>query len=118
MFIDIPSCQKTIVCPCGSSRTSKVTELNVNVDILLCKGLQYIQEAIDNVSAIMTKCKKCLNTVVENIEYGPHLFIDTTVFIDERYVMKRDKTIIHSLDTIATSIVLNSEKYILVGIIH
>lgn len=117
LFIDIPSCQKTIACPCGSSRTTKITELNVNVDILLCKGLQYMQEAIDNALAIMTKCRKCLNTVVENVEYGPHLFIDTTVFTDERYV-KRDKTIIHSLETIATSIVLNSKKYILVGVIH
>lgn len=102
----MPSCQKTFVCLCGSSRTSKITELNVNVDILFRKDLRYMQEAIDNTLAITTKCKKCFNTVAENVEYSPHLFIDTTVFTVERYV-KRDKTIIHSLDTITTSIELN-----------
>lgn len=58
-------------------------ELNTNVDILFCKGLNYMQEAIDNILTIATKCKKCLNIVEENIEYGPHLFIDTTIFTDD-----------------------------------
>lgn len=117
LFIDIPSCQKTIVCSCGFSRTRQITELNVNVNILLCKGLQYIQEAIDKTLAVTTKCRKCLKTVVENVEYDPHLFIDTAIFTDERYVT-RNKTILHCLDTVATSILLNSKKYILVGVVH
>lgn len=117
LFSDIPSCQKNIVCPCGFSRTNNISELNINVDILFCKGLQYMQEAIDNTLAVTTKCKKCSNTIVENIKYGPHLFIDTTVFTDERYV-KRDESIIHCLDTVATNIMLNTKKYILVGVIN
>lgn len=44
--------------------------------------MQYIQEAIDNALAITIKCRKCLDTVVENIVYRSHLF-DTTIFTDE-----------------------------------
>lgn len=117
LFTDTPSCQKTIVCPCGSSQTKQITELNINVDILLYKGLQYMQEAIDNTLTVRTKCRKCLDTVVENVEYGPHIFNDTTIFTDDRYV-KQDITITQCLETVATSIVLNSKKYILVGIIN
>lgn len=116
LFTDMPSCQRTINCSCISSRTRQTVELNINVDILLYKGLQHVQEAIDDASMVKTKCKQCLKSN-ENIEYGPHIFIDTTVFTDDRYT-KRDKTIVHSLDTIATRIELKSKLYILVGIIH
>lgn len=50
-----------------------------------------MQEAIDNISGNI-KCKKCLSI---NIEYGPHIFIDTTIFTDNKYT-KHDNT--HSRD--------------------
>lgn len=116
LFPDISSCRATIECSCGYLQTRQTIELCINVDTLLCKGLQYMQEAIDNILAI-TKCAKCLATVEEKVEYGPHLFIDTTVFTDERYT-KRDNKIVHSLGAIATNVQLNSQTYILVGVIN
>lgn len=56
-------------------------------------------------------------TVKESIEYGPHIFIDTSVFTDEKYT-QRDVTIVHSLDAISTKLEIKSKMYILVGIVH
>lgn len=117
LFTDVPSYRKTIECLCTSSRTKQIVELNLNVDILLCKGLQHMQAAIDDALAVTTRCKKCLANVNENVEYGPHLFIDTTIFTDKRYT-KRDETIEHSLDTIALKVKVKSKFYILVGVVH
>lgn len=117
LFMDVPSCQKTIECLCTSSRTRQTVELNLNVDILLCKGLQHMQETIDDASMVTTKCRQCLATVNENIEYGSHLLIDTTVFTDYRYT-KRNTAIVHSLDTIAAKIELKTKLYVLVGVAH
>lgn len=86
------------------------------MSILLCKELQYMQEAIDSISRNI-KCKKCSSIVIENMEYGPHIFIDTTIFTDDRYT-KCDKTLIHTLETIATNIILKNKTYILVGVIN
>jgi len=102
LFTDIPSCRKTIECSCTSSRTRQTVELNLNVDDVLM---------------VTTKCRQCLTTVNENVEYGPHLFIDTSIFTDDSY-KKRDKTIAHSLDTITTQIKLKSKLYLLIGVVH
>lgn len=117
LFTDIPSCKITTNCPCTSSKTRQLVELNINIDILLCKGLQYMQDAINDTLAITPKCRKCFERVEENYEYGPHLFIDTTIFSDNRYT-KRNTTITNSLSTIATTIELKSTKYILTGLIN
>jgi len=117
LFTDIPSCQKTIKCSCTSSRTRQTVELNLNVDILLCKGLQHMQEAIDDTLIVTSKCRKCSATINENVEYGPHLIIDTTIFTDDTYT-KRNKSIVHSLDTVATTVKLNTKSFVLVGILY
>lgn len=39
---------------------AKTIELNLNVDILLYKGLKYMQEAIDDALTVTTKCRQCL----------------------------------------------------------
>jgi len=33
-----------------------------------------LQEAIDDVLAITTKCRQCLAIVNENVEYGPFIY--------------------------------------------
>jgi len=76
-----------------------------------------MQETIDDILMVTTKCRQCLATVNENVEYSPHLFIDTSIFTDNSY-KKRDKTIAHSLDTITTQIKLKSKLYLLIGVVH
>lgn len=117
LFSDLPSCSIITECLCASARTRQTVELHINVNILLNKGLQHVQEAIDDALNISSKCKKCLENVNESTEYGPHLFIDTSVFTDEGYT-NRDITIAHSLQTISTEIKIKSNLYVLVGIVH
>lgn len=94
LFTDIPSCQATIICPCGYFRRRQIVELYINIDILIYKGLHYMQEMIDNALATTIKCRKCLSTATENIKYGPHLFIDTSTFTDYRYTKTEKKSYI------------------------
>lgn len=63
----------------------------------------------------IVKCRKCFANAIENIEYGPHIFIDTSVFTDKKYI-KPGKGIKHSLGAIATTIRLNFKTYILTGV--
>lgn len=41
-----------------------------------------MQEAIDN-TLWNVKYKKCSIIAIENMEYGPYIFIDTTIFTDD-----------------------------------
>lgn len=59
LFSDIPSCRIINECLCASSRTRQTVELHVNVDVLLNKGLQHMQEAVDDALAITSTCRKC-----------------------------------------------------------
>lgn len=117
LFADIPSCRATIVCTCGYLRRRQITELTVNLDILLHKGLQHMQEAVENALTTKITCRKCSLTCTEMIDYGPHLFIDTSIFTDNRYT-NRDQTITHNFESIATTIKVNTKIYTLVGIVH
>lgn len=58
-----------------------------------------MQEAIDNTLVTTIECRKCSAIATEIIEYGPHLFIDTSTFTDYRYI-KTEETNIHSLEAI------------------
>lgn len=120
LFQNAPSCRLTTVCPCGYLRRRQSIELNINIDVLLYKGLQYMQDAIDDglANGLTTlKCRKCLANTRENIEYGPHVFIDTSTFTDDRYV-KTVSMVEHNLAAIAKHIKLNSQTYILTGVVH
>lgn len=117
LFNNMPSCTKTTSCICGNEKVQQITEVNVNVDILLCKGLQYVQEAIDDASSIGTTCRKCKSNVAIKVEYGSHIFIDTTIFTDDTYIATKH-ALKHQLGNIATSIQLQSNTYTLTGIVN
>lgn len=74
-----------------------------------------MQEAIDDALATRIKCRKCSADVIENIEYGPHVFIDTSVFTDKKYV-DQEKKVKHTLGAIAKSFRINVKNYILTGV--
>lgn len=88
--------------------------------MLVEKGLGTIQEAIDdtkmNDKECIIKCDKCNNNIKRMDEYGPHIFLDTSLITDPNY-----KPEIHfksTLDSITKSIYLDNRYYTLCGIIN
>jgi len=70
LFKNEPSYVVTKFCTCGSTNSHASTICNINVDILLQKGLQYIQRAIEDVQMLRSKCRTCGTTTNNNITYG------------------------------------------------
>ncbi|KYN14575.1 hypothetical protein ALC57_13209, partial [Trachymyrmex cornetzi] len=92
---------------------------SINVDIILHKGLQYIQESINDVVSTKQKCPKCDNPCHINEEYGPHIIIDVSVLSDPNYIKNIGlQSQAFPLQSIAKYIVMGNKKYILGGVIN
>lgn len=119
-FMSLPSLQRQKICTfCHYINERKFTAVSVNVDILLQKGLEHIQAALNDTRDIKQICPKCNNLCKIKEEYGPHITIDTSVFSDTNYIKDiglEPKT--YNLDSIAKNITMGDKKYILRGVVN
>lgn len=76
-----------------------------------------MQEAINGGRVSERSCRRCSKSIVDQVEYGPHIFIDTSVLTDDRYNV-RGKIREHTLDSVANSIVISDDLYTLAGLVH
>lgn len=95
IFNDIPSHKTKVLCKCGYNFETQNITLSINVDLILCQGFSFMQQAIDDEHKTKRTCRKCKTLIEDKIEYGPHLIIDTTVVTDDRYTT-RDKNLRHT----------------------
>jgi len=68
VFLSVPSLERNKICTlCNYTNNRKFTAVSVNVDILLNKGLQHIQESINDTNSTKQTCPKCNNpcTIIE-----------------------------------------------------
>lgn len=88
--------------------------------MLIKKGLGTVQEAIDdtnlNDKECAIRCNQCNNTMTRTNEYGPHIFLDTSLETDPHY--KSEIHIESTLESITKSIYLDDRHYTLCGIIN
>lgn len=119
-FTYLPSLERIKTCTtCNDSNNRKFTCISINVDILLNKGLQYIQEAINDAIISKQTCIKCNNTceIIEN--YGLQILIDTSIVTDVNYLKNiklQPKT--YNLDDIQKNITIGTKKYIIRGVVN
>lgn len=93
----------------------------VNVDVLLHKGLQHIQDAINDVIMPKQICIKCNNLCHVVEKYGPQIVIDTSIVTDENYLKNiglEATTRNYSLQNIAKNITISDNKYVLRGVVN
>lgn len=119
LFPDVPSVTRYTKCSnCSSMQLRNLPTLCINVGILLKKGFNYIQEAIndtENLNSSQASCKKCNCLLERTHEYGPHIFIDTSIISDPNYNTECKENL--SLDSLTKSIKLAEKYYTLCGII-
>jgi len=115
-FENEPSYMYTKSCSCGNTESRKIITCNVNVDILLQKGLQQMQHAIDDAKNIKSKCRTCNAQAECCVTYGKHILIDTSIFTDDTYINNKSD-VKHNLNSIAKIITLNNINYILADIV-
>ncbi|KAL0110722.1 hypothetical protein PUN28_013983 [Cardiocondyla obscurior] len=53
----------------------------------------------------------------DEIEYGPHIIIDTSILTDDRYIT-RNTNLRHTLDSIAKVIKIKNRTYSLAGLVN
>lgn len=113
-FISLSSFTRDKTCKVYNlSNERKFTAMSINVDILLNKGFQSIQDVLNDTLTLKQACVKCNNSCYINENYGPHIMIDTSVLTDINYL----KTNIYNLVNIAKNIV-NNNKYVLREVIN
>lgn len=54
---DIPSYKTKVSYKCGYSFDTQSVTISINVDLILCKGLSFMQEAIDDGHKTCRKCQ-------------------------------------------------------------
>lgn len=113
---DIPSYKTKVFCPCGYNFNTQNVTLSVDVDLLLCQGFNFMQQATDNSCTMQQTCRNCRKSIEDEIEYGPHVIIDTTVLTDHRYTT-RNKNLHHILDSIAKIVKIKNRTYSLAGLV-
>lgn len=121
LFKNIPSSTTTYNCNnCSHSycRTSPIC--NINVDVILKNGLNYMQEAInDNIIARKeSSCSNCKQRINRTFSYGSHLIIDTSIFSDDNYIHTQNIEIKHNyaLNKITKLVNVANNNYSLSGI--
>lgn len=73
VFVSLPCLERQKTCTwCDYKNSRKFTAINVNVDIILQRGLDHIQEALNDTSNMKQICPKCNNLWKINEEYGPY----------------------------------------------
>jgi hypothetical protein len=101
---------------CLSIITKYYPLLDVNVNIILCGGLNKMQAAIDDCASIKRTCNKCANQMVASTAYGPHLVIDTAVMTDPGYP-SHDSIKRHTLTSISKRVNVGARTYLLTGVV-
>lgn len=119
LFTEMPSITRTKICSnCDYTQSRYFPTLNINIGMIIDDGLGVIQKAIDDTKLdknYMVKCAKCNGIISSKVEYGPHIFLDTSLITDPNY--KRKGKFESTLDSITKSITLNDNCYTLSGII-
>lgn len=116
VFHDIPSYKIKVLCQCGYNFNKQVIIFNVNVDVLLCQGFGFMQDVINNGHITRRTCKKCKTLIEDEIEYGPHMIIDSSAVTDDKY-LNRNKDLRHTLDSVTKIIEVSNRFYSLAGVI-
>lgn len=117
IFSDIPSYKTKIVCQCGYNVKNQNIIFGINIDVILCQGLVSMQKAIDDGHETQRMCRKCKQLINDDIEYGPHLIIDTSVITDSRYT-NRNEQLYHTLGSIANFVTIKNKTYYIAGVAH
>jgi len=119
-FVSLPSLQRNKICPsCNYVNNRTFTAVSVNVDILLHKGLQHMQESINDTNSPKQMCPKCNNPCKINEKYGPHIMIDASVLSDTNYIKNIGlEPKAYNLESIAKNITVGNKKYTLRGIVN
>jgi hypothetical protein len=88
--------------------------------MLIKKGLGVVQEAIDDTKfddlEATNKYNNCNGFIIRKNEYGPHVFLDTSLITDPNY--KQETHIQSTLDSITKSITIDHKNYTLCGVIN
>lgn len=111
-----PSSSYSINCCCGYTNSKTSALLNININIIMRGGFQYMQHAIDEELKINRTCYNCREPVDNRTEHGSHLIVDTSVLTDKGYVIQ-STTAHHTLGSIATTVTIREKSYILIGVI-
>lgn len=106
LFQNEPSCISTITCVCGTRESRPTITCNINVDIILQEGLQYMQRAIDDARNISSTCRTCSTLKEYCNTYGNQIILDTSIFTDCTYD-NRSLNLKHTLNSVAKTITLN-----------
>lgn len=119
-FASLPSFTRNKTCTvCNYSNERKFTAISINVDILLNRGLENIQEALNDTITLKQACVKCNNLCDINENYGPQIIIDTSILTDTNYLKTTEANLnTYNLDSIAKTIIINNNKYVLRGVIN
>lgn len=113
---DIPSHKTKVLCQCGYNFDTQNITLSINVDLILCQGFGFMQQAIDDGYKTKRTCRKCRTLIEDEIEYGPHMIIDTTIVTNDRY-MTRNIDLRHTLNSITKIVEIKNRIYSLAGIV-
>lgn len=119
-FLSLPSVHRIKKCKsCDYSNERNFVTLSTNVNVILQKGLEYIQEAVNDAITPKQCCVKCNNLCDKTEEYGPQIIIDTSILTDTNYLKNIGlKATTYNLDNISKNISVGSNKYILRGVVH
>lgn len=106
-FVALPSFIRNKTCKvCNVSNERKFPAMSINVDILLNRGLQDIQDALNDTLTFKQTCIKCNNACDIYETYGPQIMIDTSILTDSNYLKTvKIKSNIYNLDNIAKNII-------------
>lgn len=119
LFTDLPSVIRYTKCSsCNFMQCRNLPTLCINVEILFKKGFSYVQEAIDdteNLNISQALCKKCCANLERTHDYGPHVFLDTSIISDPNYNVQCKENV--SLESFTKIIKLGEKTYTLCGII-
>lgn len=115
----IPSCIKTNSCAtCFESRVRKLTFVSINVNLLLEKEFEHIQEAVDIAHTQFSIYKFCNGPATLSAEFGPHIIVDTSIIPDENYLNSLEVPVKPCrLNCIQKTLVSDNSNYILSGIV-
>lgn len=122
LFVDIPSYKIKGSCLCGHNFSNSKVFLSINVDVR--EGFDLMQKAIDDGQIMKRTCKQCKSIINEEVEYGPHVIIDTSVLTDDTYTTRKTNICYtHNLESIAKTVEIKNnnnivDQYLLTGLVH
>lgn len=114
---DIPSYKTKVFCQCGNNFDTQSITLSINVDLILCHGFGFMQQAINDGHKTKRTCRKCRTLIEDEIEYGPHIIVDTSIVTDDRYT-NRNKNLRYTLESITKIVEIKDKMYSLAGVVN